>query len=160
MLFAINTSTGNINVVFEKVPENVRKITSPKDTIDIGGIDNLKVVQNFDLFEIPFLVKYKLLNRKFSINLSGGLSPAYLLNNSTYIEMEDRKYDVGDARNLNSMIVNTSLGLGLEYLSTDQLSVNFEPTFKYSLNPINNNSNFSYHPYYFSWFTGIRLKIN
>jgi hypothetical protein len=160
LLYAINTSTGDINVAYERVPENVRKINSPKDTIDIGGISNLKVIQNFDLFEIPFLVKYKLLKKKFSINLSGGLSPAYLLKNSTYLETEDRKYDIGDAGNLNSMIVNTSLGLGLEYLITNQLSINFEPTFKYSLSPINNNSNFSYHPYYFSWFTGIRLKIN
>lgn len=160
ILSAINTSTGNINVAIERVPDNVKKITSPKDTIDISSISNVKIVQNFDLFEIPFLLRYKVLNRKFSILFSGGLSPAYLVDNNTYLEMEDHKYDIGNSNNLNSMIVNTSLGLGLEYLITKQLSVNFEPTFKYSLNPINNSSNFSYHPYYFSLFTGIRLKIN
>lgn len=160
ILSAINTSTGYIDVAIERVPENVRKITSPKDTIDMSGVENVRVVQNFDLFEIPLMLRYKVLNRKFSIQLSGGLSPAYLVDNNTYLEMEDRKYDVGSSGNLNDFIVNTSLGLGLEYLVTKQLSVNFEPTFKYALNPINTNSNFSYHPYYFSWFTGIRFKIN
>lgn len=160
ILTGINTSTGGINVAYERVPEDVKRINSPKDTISMGGVDNAKIVQQFDLFEIPFLVKYKMLNRKFSMHVSGGLSPAYLVDNNTYLEMEDRKYDVGDAGNLNTMIVNTSLGLGFEYLITGKLSVNLEPTFKYALNPLNNNSNFSYHPYYFSWFTGIRLRID
>lgn len=160
VLYAINTSTGNINVSFDRVPENIKKIETPKDSIDMGGISNVKIIQNFDLFEIPFLIRYKFLNRKFSMNFSGGLSPAYLIGNDTYLESEEGKYDIGDAGNLNSMIVNTSLGLGFEYLVTKKLSLNFEPTFKYSLNPINNSSSINYHPYYFSWFTGIRLKIN
>lgn len=160
ILSSISTSTGNINVIIDRVPENVRKITSPKDTIDMSGVENVRIVQNFDLLEIPFLLRYKILNRKLSMSFSGGLSPAYLLDNSTYLELEDRKYDVGNSGNLNSMIFNTSLGLGIEYLFTDKLSISLEPTFKYSLNPINNNSDFSYHPYSFSWFTGIRLKIN
>lgn len=160
LLIAINTSTGRIDFAIERVPDDVRKLNNPKDTIDMGGLNSVKVIQNFDLFEVPLVVKYKFLNKRFSMNLSGGLSPAYLLGNNTYLEMEDRKYDIGDAGNLNSMIVNTSFGLGMEYLVTKKLSVNFEPTFKYSLSPINSNSDFSYHPYYFSWFTGIRLRIN
>ena len=160
VLNSINTSTGKINVAFERVPPNVRKIVAPKDTIGIGGIADVKIIQNFDLFEVPLLIRYKFLDRKFSMNLTGGLSPAYLVGNNTYLETADSKHDVGDAGNLNSMIVNTSLGMGFEYAVTRKFSVNFEPTFKYSLNPINNNSDINYHPYYFSWFTGIRLKIN
>ena len=160
LLYSISTSTGNINVAFDRVPENVKKINAPKDSIGAGNIADVKVIQNFDLFEVPLLIRYKFLNRKFSMNLTGGLSPAYLLANNTYLELQDNKYDVGDAGNLNSMIVNTSLGMGFEYSFTRKFSVNFEPTFKYSLNPINNGSNIDYHPYYFSWFTGIRLKID
>jgi hypothetical protein len=160
ILTGINTSTGGINIAYERVPEDVKRINSPKDTIGLGGVENATIVQQFDLFEIPFLVKYKMLNRKFSMHVSGGLSPAYLVDNNTYLEMEDRKYDVGDAGNLNTMIVNTSFGLGFEYLITKKLSINLEPTFRYALSPLNNNSSFSYHPYYLSWFTGIRLRID
>ena len=159
-LFGIATSTGRINVAFERVPQNVRKFNAPKDSIGPGSIVDVKVIQNFDLFEVPLLIRYKFLDRKFSMNLTGGLSPAYLLGNNTYLEMQDSRYDIGDAGNLNSMIVNTSLGMGFSYSVTRALSVNFEPMFKYSLNPINNSSNINYHPYSFSWFTGIRLKID
>lgn len=160
LLFAITTSTGDINIAFERVPDHIRSPGSVKDTIDMGGATNVKVVQNFDLFEVPLVLKYKFLDKRLSMNLSGGLSPAYLVDNNTYLEMEDHKYDVGSSENLNSMVMNTTFGLGIEYLFTKKLSVSFEPTFKYSLNPLNNNSDFSYHPYYFSWFTGIKLKIN
>ncbi|MCD4695416.1 MAG: outer membrane beta-barrel protein [Bacteroidales bacterium] len=159
ILYAINTSTGPINVIFEKVPDNVRKINPPKDTLEAVDVGDVKIIQQFGLFEIPFILKYKLLNKKLSVNLAGGLSPAYLLRDNTYLELGSDRYDIGNASNLNSVIINSSLGVGLEYLFTNKFSVSFEPTFKYSLNPINKNSQFDYHPYYFSLFTGIKYSF-
>ena len=158
-LYSINTSTGNISVTFEKVPEKIRGGDFTKDTLDPINIGNVKIVQNFDLFEIPVMVKYKVLNKRFGISLSGGLSPAYLVESHTYLETENNKHDIGNSENLNPMIVNTTLALGLNYGITKKLTINFEPTFKYSLNPINKNSGFDYHPYYFSWYTGIRYNF-
>jgi hypothetical protein len=159
LLYSINTSTGNISITFEKVPDDVRKIDSPKDTLESVDIGNVKIIQNFDLFEIPVMVKYKVLNKRFGINLSGGLSPAYVIKNNTYLEVENSKHDIGSSDNLNPMIVNTVFALGFNYGITQKLSINFEPTFKYSLSPINKNSQFDYHPYYFSWYTGIRYNF-
>jgi hypothetical protein len=160
LLFAINTSTGDISISFEKIPDHVKQFESQKkDTIQSINLDNVKVVQNFDLFEIPFLVKYRILDKKFGISLSGGLSPAYLLQNSTILEVDNDKYDIGNSANLNTLIVNTSFGLGFNYAVSRKISLNLEPTFKYSLSPINKNSQFNYHPYYFSWFTGIRYRF-
>ena len=159
LLFSINTSTGDINLVFEKVPEDIRKINPPKDTLESIDVSNVKIVQNFDLFEIPLVIKYKILNKKFGINVSGGFSPAYLLSNNTKLEVNGEKYNVGSSSNLNTMIINTTFSLGINYALSHKLSVNMEPTFKYSLNPINNNSQFNYRPYYFSWFAGVRYSF-
>lgn len=159
LLYSINTSTGNINIAFEKVPNDVRKINPSKDTLESVDIGNIKIIQNFDLFEIPVMVKYKVLNKRFGINLSGGLSPAYLIKNNTYLEVESSKHNIGSSENLNPMIINTTFALGFNYGITKKLSINFEPTFKYSLSPINKNSEFDYHPYYFSWYTGIRYNF-
>lgn len=159
LLYAIRTSTGTIDFAFEKVPVAVRKINPPKDTLSDIDLNNVKVIQNFELFEIPFMVKYKILNKRFGINISGGLSPAYVLKNSTILEVNDDKYDVGNSSNLNNMIFNTSVALGLNYGISKKLSISLEPNFKYSLSPINNNSQFDYHPYYLSWFTGISYKF-
>jgi hypothetical protein len=159
LLFAIRTSTGNINVSFEKIPDDIKTITPNKDTLEAVDLNNVKLIQNFDLFEIPFMVKYKILSRKLGINISGGLSPAYLVSNSTILQVDDNKYDVGSSSNLNSMIVNTSISLGINYQLSKRISLNLEPNFKYSLSPINKDSNFDYHPYYFSWFTGLSYKF-
>ncbi len=159
LLFAINTSTGNINIAFEKIPEDIKKIEPPKDTLEFVNPNNVKIVQNFDLFEVPVMVKYKILNKKFGINLSGGFSPAYLVNNNTYLEIDDDKYDIGSSDNLNSVIINASFGLGINYALFKKLSLSLEPNFKYSLSPINKDSQFDYHPYYFSVFTGIVYKL-
>ncbi len=158
-LYSINTSTGNANLAIEKVPENIRSGELTKDTLDPINIGNVKIIQNFDLFEIPVLVRYKVLDKRFGINLSGGLSPAYLAKSQTYLETENNKHDIGNSENLNPMIINTTFALGLNYGITKKLTINFEPTFKYSLSPINNNSGFDYHPYYFSWYTGIRYNF-
>ncbi len=120
---------------------------------------NISVEQQFDLFEIPLMIGYKIGNRKLTFNLSGGLSPAYVVGNSSTLIADDQKYDIGNSSNINSMILNSSFSIGIQYAFTKKLALNFEPTFKYSLNPINNNSRFSYHPYSLSWFTGVRYSF-
>jgi hypothetical protein len=158
-LFAIRTSTGSIDVAFERIPDDIRKINPPKDTLEAIDLNNVKIIQNFDLFEIPLMIKYKILDKKLGINISGGLSPAYLLNNNTILQVDEDKYDIGNSSNLNNMIFNTSISLGLNYALSKKLSLKMEPNFKYSLSPINKNSQFDYHPYYFSWFTGLSYKF-
>jgi hypothetical protein len=159
LLFAINTSTGNINVAFEKIPNDIRKINPPKDTLEAFDLSNVKIVQHFDLFEIPVMIKYRILNKKLGINIAGGLSPAYLLKNETYLQVNSDKYDIGNSSNLNTIIFNSSISIGINYSLSKKLSLNIEPNFKYSLSPINKNSQFYYHPYYFSWFTGLSYKF-
>ncbi len=159
LLFAIKTSTGGIELIMEKVPDEIRKIDSPKDTLTVIDPNNVKVIQNFNLFEVPFMLRYKILDKKLGINVSGGLSPAYLLNNNTVLQVDGNKYDVGSSANLNNMIFNTSVSLGINYAISKKLSLNLEPNFKYSLSPINKDSQFDYHPYYFSMFTGINFKF-
>lgn len=158
-LVAINTSTGFIDIAYERVPDEVKKISPPKDDIGDLQLDNVSLIQQFDLFEVPFLIKYRLVDARFFINMAGGLTPAYLLKNQSWLEVEGEKHDIGLAMNLNSIIVNSSIGIGLGYDISSRLSFNFEPTFRYALNPINKNSEVFYHPYYLSWFTGINYKF-
>jgi len=160
VLVSIHTSTGDIDFEINNIPPNIRSYQSPKDSSSsAGAINPVKIEQNFDFFEIPFLVKYKFLDKKLTLNFTGGLSPAYLVKNTTYLEFEGEKYTAGTASNLNHMMINSSLGIGAEYAFTRQLFLNFQPTFKYALSPLNSSSQFSYHPYSFSWFTGISYRF-
>ena len=91
--------------------------------------------------------------------MAGGLSPAYLVDNNTRIELNSETYDVGRADNLNDFIFNSTIGVGIGYEFIRKLTLSVEPTFKYSLSPINKNSEFDYHPYYMSWFTGLKYTF-
>ena len=159
VLVSIHTSTGDIDFKINNLPPNIRSYQSLKDSGNSVGIGSVKIMQNFDFFEIPFLVKYKVFDKKLALNFTGGLSPAYLINNTTYLEFEGEKYNAGAASNLNNLMINSSLGIGVEYAFTRQLFLNFQPTFKYALSPLNSSSLFSYHPYSFSWFTGISYRF-
>ncbi len=159
LLYKVSTSTGDIEVVFDKVPEDIKRFSDSKDTSELKDMKNISVEQQFELFEVPFMIGYKIGNRKLTFNLSGGLSPAYVVGNSSTLIANDQKYDIGNSSNINSMILNSSFSIGIQYAFTNKLALNFEPTFKYSLNPINNNSRFSYHPYSLSWFTGVRYSF-
>jgi hypothetical protein len=100
------------------------------------------------------------LNKRFSINLIGGLSPGILVNNRSYFNIEDEKIQTGTTENIKPMIYNSVLGIGMAYDISKKVSVNLSPTFKYSLSPVNSGSNgINYHPYSISWFTGISYKL-
>lgn len=159
LLYSIETSLGDIDFKMENVPSDIREVVDAKDTIDIIDQLNVKVVEDFEIFEVPLMLRYKVLNRKFSINMMGGISPAFVTKNNAYLEVDSQKYDVENSDNINSVYFNSSLSLGFEYSFLKKLSVNFEPTFKYALSPINNNGKFDYHPYSISWFTGIKYKF-
>jgi hypothetical protein len=159
MLFKVSTSTGEIDITYDKIPDDIKSFSDTKDTTELKISKNIRVEQTFDLFEVPFLIGYKIGNRKFTLNLSGGLSPAYVVNNSSTLIADEQNYNIGSSANINSMIVNSSFSLGIQYAFTKKLALNFEPTFKYSLNPINRKYRFNYHPYSMTWFTGVRYSF-
>lgn len=159
MLYKISTSTGDIEVAFDRVPQDIKRFSDSKDTSELKDLKNISIEQQFELFEVPFLIGYKIGKRRLTFNLSGGLSPAYVMSNSSTLISDEQKYDIGNSSNINSMILNSSFSIGIQYAFTKKLALNFEPTFKYSLNPINNNSSFKYHPYSLSWFTGVRFSF-
>ncbi|NOX48801.1 MAG: PorT family protein [Chlorobi bacterium] len=159
MLFKVTTSTGEIDIAFDKIPDDIKSFSDTKDTTELKISKDIRVEQTFDLFEVPFLIGYKIGNRKLTLNLAGGFSPAYVVNNSSTLIADEQKHDIGSSANINSMIVNSSFSLGIQYAFTKKLALNFEPTFKYSLNPINKDNRFNYHPYSLTWFTGVRYSF-
>ncbi len=57
-------------------------------------------------------------------------------------------------------LFSSSLGMGMEYSITNNLSLNLEPTFRYYLNPFNNVAGLNnLHPYSFGIFSGLSYKF-
>jgi hypothetical protein len=60
---------------------------------------------------------------------------------------------------MNTIIFSSTLGMGMEYNFSGNLSLNLEPTFRYYINPFNNIPGMSIHPYTFGIFSGLSYKF-
>jgi len=159
-MFKLATSSGTVVInprKFESVM--VQQQVSAKDTISGGYIVLGDFVQNLDYLEVPLVVNYKLSDNRFAIKLMGGLSPGILVNNRSFFAKDGEKLQTGTTQDVNSMIYNSVVGIGLNYSISEKVSINLEPTFKYSLSPVNSSGEMNYHPYSLSWFTGISYKF-
>jgi hypothetical protein len=117
------------------------------------------IQQNFSYLEVPVVLRYKLIDRTIDINMTGGLSYNMLVGNSAYTVVDGTKYTFGETKGLNSFMVSSSFGMGMEYSFSARLSLNLEPTFRYFLNPFTGASSSSVHPYSFGVFSGLSYKF-
>jgi hypothetical protein len=159
-MYKLATSNGTVTinpVKFESViaPQAI----SAKDSLPGDYSVHGSFYQNLDYLEVPLVLKYRLLDQKFSVNVMGGLSPGILVNNRSYFDVDGQKLQTGTVENVESFIYNSIFGLGLEYAINRKLSINMEPSFKYAISPVNSGNGINYHPYSFSWFTGISYKL-
>ena len=115
--------------------------------------------QNLSYLELPVILRYKIVDKTIGINLIGGLSYNMLVHNTVYTTVDGNKYPIGDTKGLNPLTLSSSLGMGMEYNFSDKLSLNFEPTFRYYLNPFSITTGSFIHPYSFGIFSGVSYKF-
>lgn len=115
------------------------------------------MVQSFEAIEIPFVLRYSLIDRKFGLHLSGGLSTNLMIGNRVY--NKNTRETLGETSGIRSTNFSTSFSLGMEYQLSSKFSLSMEPAFKYYLNSINKDSNFNYKPYSIGLSSGIRYKF-
>jgi hypothetical protein len=126
---------------------------TPKST---GG--NAELSQNLSYYEVPLELKYALLNKRFGVNMIGGISTLFLGDNEISVQDGTFKDVLGGANNLNSVSFSTNIGLGFDYKISKRLKFNVEPMFKYQLNPYSDSS-VDFKPYYFGVYSGLSFKF-
>ena len=120
---------------------------------------NNSLLQNFSYIEMPVILRYKLIDKSVDFNLIGGLSYNLLVNNSVHTVIDGSKYTIGKTAGLNSFMVSSSMGMGIEYSLSEKFSLNLEPTFRYYLSPFGEMAGLRIHPYSFGVFSGLSYKF-
>jgi hypothetical protein len=120
---------------------------------------NNSLHQSFSYIEMPVILRYKVVDRTLDVNVIGGLSYNLLVNNSVYTMIDGGRYTVGKTDGLNPMMFSSSIGMGMEYNLSEKISLNFEPTFRYFLNPFSGIPNVKIHPYSIGVFSGLSYKF-
>ena len=114
--------------------------------------------QQISFIEVPLELGYKLLDRKFGIELIGGISTLFLNNNSVSIVSNGQEMVIGEANNLNNIHFSSNVGLGFKYSFWKSFNANFQPMFKYQINTFNENSG-DFKPYFIGLYTGVSFSF-
>lgn len=116
------------------------------------------VAQSFGYLEVPLELDYALIDRKIGVNLIGGVSSLFLLDNSVTLNAGELTSEIGEASNLNSFNLSTNVGFGLNYKFTPKIRLNIEPVFKYQLNTFSNVSG-DFRPFSIGVYSGLNFRF-
>ncbi|PKP09735.1 MAG: hypothetical protein CVU09_10575 [Bacteroidetes bacterium HGW-Bacteroidetes-4] len=167
--YQVNTSVGNVRIngnTSELVNSsssdgliiNIPVYTDGTETFVRSSGVEVDFVQVFSFYEIPMMVRYLLIDRKLSLNLSGGISTNILQGNKAYVIDDNKRQTLdGETETVKSMGYNGLLGFGIEYPLVSRLNFNLQPTFRYALSPMNDAG--TVHPYSFGIYTGIKYSF-
>lgn len=117
-----------------------------------------KMVQQLGYIEVPLELNYALIDKKFSVNLIGGVSSLFLVDNSVLLESDGLVTEVGEANNANSVNFSTNVGVGLNYEFSPKVQLNLEPIFKYQLNTFSETAG-AFRPFSVGVYSGVTFKF-
>lgn len=127
---------------------------SPSVLASSAGLEQI-----FEYIEIPMLVRYQLIDRKFDLQLMAGLNTGFLVGNSAYQSFGNDRTRIGSTSDMRSVIYTPNLGLGMGYELSPKLQLRLEPQWRYSVESINRNSNVNYRPSTFGLYTGLNYSF-
>jgi len=158
----ISNSVGNIVAYSGDIYMNGYKLNA-ENSISADASDILTplqtsesgIQQHLDYLEIPFNLRYSLIDRTFELQLVGGMSGNFLVSNYVTVETSSGKEEIGYLSNVNTVNYSGNAGLGMIYHMSRKLSLIVEPRFRYFLNSVNDSSLPSTRPYSLGLYTGI-----
>lgn len=129
-------NTNNINY-----NSNIRVNSSAANSQAIMAIttESSKMEQKIQYIEVPLELEYKLLTfDKFNVLATAGGSYYVVTKNTISVNSSGTDFKIGKATNLNNTSYSANAGLKLEYMISNKTSLNFEPNYRYMLNPLKN----------------------
>lgn len=153
----IDYTTPAVNLVLESKIGGTRKETFA-EVADLNSTRDGVMAQQFGYLEIPVELNYALVDKKFGVNLIGGISSLFLVNNSVAVTSGELTTKIGEANNLNTVNFSTNIGFGVSYKFSPKVKLNLEPVFKYQLNTFSNTAG-SFQPFSAGIYSGLNFKF-
>lgn len=156
----IDYSLASRNIVVESKATN-RDSFSENKALDAAAQDPSLIgvmAQQFGYLEIPLELKYTLVDSKFGVNLIGGLSSLFLVDNSVTLTSGELITEMGEANNVNNVNFSTNIGFGVNYKFSPKVQLNIEPVFKYQLNTFSDTAG-NFQPFTIGIYSGLNFKF-
>lgn len=129
------------------------------DMSSTAALPTSTMEQNIDYLEVPFTLRYYVINKDMSLSLSAGFSTNWLISNNVYITDNSTRRNIGETDGLSSMTLSTHAGVAFSVPVFGRLSLQLEPRVNYFLSPINKDYPVSYQPYSFGVYTGLQYSF-
>ncbi|MES2748556.1 MAG: hypothetical protein V4648_09250 [Bacteroidota bacterium] len=141
---------------------NTQNVATDIPIDNLNGIfaneTKVKFTYNSSYFEVPFEAYYIVMDKKFGIAASLGISWLFAGKNSVFAESENvEKMKIGTLKTTSSSSMTTNAKLYLFYKITPSLQLDLYPTFQYQI--MGNTDSSNYSNYYFSVRTGLSYKF-
>ena len=117
------------------------------------------IQQVFRYLEMPVVLRYKVIDRKLGLNLSGGVAYGLLVDNAAYTGEGSDLIRVGHTEGINMHNISSQLGLGMEYDLSRKITFNLEPVFRYYMTPLSDITGSLYKPYSLGFWSGFSFKF-
>jgi hypothetical protein len=156
---AMNSTAGIIE--FEGLPKGA-EIAANLETYGLYSNSLMtrgELSQVFDFVEIPLYLRYLLLDSKMDVELVGGVNAGLVVGNNVYIDNEYGLQNIGKTRDISTVNISGTIGLGLNYALGRNLSLALEPRLNYYLNSLNRNPEVDFRPYRVGIYTGLYYEF-
>ena len=157
---AMNSTAGVVSI--SKTPRGAELAVNSSVGGDLHSatlISSGDFSQEFNFIEIPVYLRYRLVDKKFGVDVMGGLNAGIVVGNEVYINNQFGKQNIGSTDDISTLNFSGTLGLGLNYGLNRHFSLSVEPRISYYLNSINSNPDVVYRPYRFGLFTGVHYAF-
>ena len=166
---AVNVTNGQLQmngtagvVALNGTPQGA-EVTTNLDESKLSSQNSLvtsgEFSQVFEFVEIPLLVRYRLIDAKFGLELLGGFNAGIVVGNDAYLDNEFGLQNVGKTEDISPINLSGTLGVGLNYELGKHISLGFEPRLNYYLSSINQNPDVEFRPYRIGFYTGIYYEF-
>jgi long-subunit fatty acid transport protein len=165
----LNPTKANSNLkTIDKDPKAASMVVEDKNTTSVSTTQSSAEAlqtkndgllnQKLGYIEVPVELSYKLLDKKFGIELITGISTMFLNANQVSVVSQGKSTILGVANNLNTIHFSTNIGFGMSYNFMKSFQINIEPTLKYQLNTFSDNSG-GFKPYIIGIYSGLSYRF-
>jgi len=163
---AVTNSVGNIISNSGEIYVNGYKLNAantPEAIMD-DALDRLEsptsgIEQHLDYLELPFNLRYTVIDRTFELQLVGGVSTNFLVNNYVTMQTSNGQEEIGYLSNIRNVNYSGNAGVGMIYHVGKKLNLMLEPRFRYFLNSINDSSLPATRPYSIGLYTSLNFTF-
>ncbi len=165
----VNIDNGNIvlnsmagAVALDNTPKGV-EVNSDLEASDYQSRGTLITSGNFsqvfDFIEVPLYLRYKMIDKRFDVEMLGGINAGMVVGNNAYIDNEYGLQNIGKTQDISTLNISGTVGVGVNYQLGKRFSLSAEPRFSYFLSSINKSPNVNFRPYRIGFYTGVYYQF-